>query len=264
MGLAFGNDDDLIEEYSGYGLRFESRKVVTERLGIRLEFARFRQSWREITLSALDADPRIPEAYRTRVTVEPAVTFAFNSHLRVMGGVSISELESQARSPESQMASAAIGGIYYSHSSLEASYELRSATRALESDLEYKRHFAHARYEYKQGKSEISARFAVGGITGQAPLFERFSLGDSSTLRGWNRFDVAPAGGRRMFHHSLEYRYHGFALFVDGGSVWDEGTDQRIRFSTGFGFHKDGVFLTLGVPLNADDAGVAFMMGVRF
>ena len=113
LGVAFGNDDDLIEEYSGYGLRFESRKVATERLGIRLEFARFRQSWREITMSALDADPRIPEAYRTRVTVEPAVTFAFNSHVRVMGGVSISELESQSRAPASQMASAAIGGIYY-------------------------------------------------------------------------------------------------------------------------------------------------------
>ena len=67
-----------------------------------------------------------------------------------------------------------------------------------------------------------------------------------------------------MFHHSLEYRYHGFALFVDGGSVWQPDADMRIRFSTGFGFHKDGVFITLGVPLNADDAGATFMMGVRF
>jgi len=67
-----------------------------------------------------------------------------------------------------------------------------------------------------------------------------------------------------MFHQSLEYRYRGFAVFVDSGSVWEPDADVRIRFSTGFGYHHDRVFLTLGVPLNADDVGATFMMGVRF
>jgi hypothetical protein len=264
LGLAFGNDDDLIEEYSGYGLRFESRKVGTERLGIRIEWTRFRQSWRAITLAAVESDPQIPEAYRSRVTIEPAITFAITPHLRMTGGVSISELESQSQAPQSTMANAAIGALNYSRGGFDAAYELRSATTALESELDYKRHFGRMRYQHEEGKKVIVAGFAVGRISGRAPLFERFSLGDTSTLRGWNKFDVAPAGGDRMFHHSLEYRYHGFALFLDGGAVWNTGSDKRFRYSTGLGFHEDNVFITLGVPLNADDAGATFMMGVRF
>jgi hypothetical protein len=67
-----------------------------------------------------------------------------------------------------------------------------------------------------------------------------------------------------MFHQSIEYSYHYFAVFFDTGSVWTPNTDQRIRASTGFGFHGENAFLTLGFPLDSDDAGVAFMMGVRF
>ena len=75
----------------------------------------------------------------------------------------------------------------------------------------------------------------AGGITGTAPLFERFTLGDSMTLRGWDKYDIAPAGGDRMFHTSIEYRYTGVALFLDAGSVWDAGTERKVRVSTGFG-----------------------------
>ena len=42
-------------------------------------------------------------------------------------------------------------------------------------------------------------------MNGRAPLFERFTLGDSRTLRGWSKFDVAPVGGSRVAHGSLEY-----------------------------------------------------------
>ena len=62
----------------------------------------------------------------------------------------------------------------------------------------------------------------AGHICGTAPLFERFTLGDSTTLRGWNKYEVAPAGGDSMFHVSGEYRYRGLAIFTDVGSVWDQ------------------------------------------
>ena len=104
----------------------------------------------------------------------------------------------------------------------------------------------------------------VGGIDGTAPLFERFSLGDSRTLRGWNKYDIAPAGGDRVFHTSLEYRYRGFALFLDSGTVWDTGVDKRVRVAAGFGFHTDPFFMTLGFPLNTDDVRAVFTTGVRF
>jgi hypothetical protein len=67
-----------------------------------------------------------------------------------------------------------------------------------------------------------------------------------------------------MLHSTIELRNHGFALFLDAGSVWDRGTDARSRFATGFGFHQNNVFLTLGIPLNTDDLDLTFMAGVRF
>jgi outer membrane protein assembly factor BamA len=108
----------------------------------------------------------------------------------------------------------------------------------------------------------VSSQF--GGITGDAPLFERFSLGDSRTLRGWDKYDIAPAGGDRMFYASAEYRYGVLALFLDSGSVWDDGTDSRVRFSTGFGFTPGPVFFMVGFPLNTDEFRAVFTMGIRF
>jgi outer membrane protein assembly factor BamA len=103
-----------------------------------------------------------------------------------------------------------------------------------------------------------------GRLSGDAPLFERFALGDSRTLRGWNKYDIAPIGGDRMFHASLEYGFRALGLFVDAGSVWDTGTDRRIRFSTGLTATPGPTFFTVGFPLNTDEFGAVFTMGVRF
>ncbi len=51
--VAWDNGDDLIEEYSGFALRFETRKLVTERLGMFFEWSTFDQTWRNPTLAAL-------------------------------------------------------------------------------------------------------------------------------------------------------------------------------------------------------------------
>jgi hypothetical protein len=272
VGFAFDNKDDLIEEYSGFRLRVESRRLATDRLGASLEVARFNQSWEESTLAALASNPVLPGAYRTRLTVEPSVTFAFHPSLRVTAGASVSELESLENAPSSGMANAGVVTVGFGREwtaargeqQVEASYQLRAAREGLDSDLVYTRHVGRARYRYTLGPSTVIASTALGSISGSAPLFERFSLGDSSTLRGWSKFDVAPAGGDRMFHESLEYRFHGAALFFDVGSVWDAPAERKVRLSTGFGFHTDHFFITLGIPLNADGAGVTFIGGVRF
>jgi outer membrane protein assembly factor BamA len=89
-------------------------------------------------------------------------------------------------------------------------------------------------------------------------------LGDSTTLRGWNKYDVAPTGGDSMFHMSVEYQYRGLAFFTDAGSVWDRTTPSRIRAASGIGFHFDNFFATYGVSLNGPSLGGTFMIGVRF
>jgi hypothetical protein len=293
IGFAFDDNDTLVEEYSGVRVRFESRRVGSERVGIGLEVSRFNNTWREPTQLALAANPAIPEPYRTRLTVEPTVSVALTRQFRAIGGVSFSDLVSLSHSPDSQMANAVVGGLAYSQrwdldsasgtrcrsvvfdrdehachraggvaQTVEAGYEIRSS--ALDSDLSYRRHYGHASYRYDHHDNTVIASVFLGRITGAAPLFERFSLGDSATLRGWNKFDIAPAGGDRVFHQSLEYRFHNVGLFVDSGSVWNTGTDNRLRASTGFGILGDNFFLTLAFPLNAGGANTAFMMGVRF
>jgi outer membrane protein assembly factor BamA len=105
---------------------------------------------------------------------------------------------------------------------------------------------------------------AMGGaIDGDAPMFERFSLGDSRTLRGWNKWAITPVGGGRMFSTTLEYRYRVVSLFLDAGSVWDTPADKKLRFSTGVSFNPGPVFFTLGFPLNTDEFRAVFTMGLR-
>jgi hypothetical protein len=274
LGFVLGNDDDLIEEYSGYRLRFENRKAGTERLGVSFELSRFSQDWRDVTLSALATIPGVSAAYRRRVTIEPRVSVALSRHLWVNGGVSTSELQPLEGGAASDHANAFVAGVGYSRSwrrddadrrqAVDAGYELRAGAEALASDLDYRRHLGRARYQVEGGHTTFIADVRVGRINGRAPLFERFSLGDSSTLRGWNKYDLAPAGAGRMWHQSVEFRYRAFAYFVDAGAVWDDGVEHKIRLGTGIGFHTDHSFLTFAFPLNADDVHATFMVGVRF
>jgi hypothetical protein len=286
FGFVLGNDDDLIEEYSGYRLRFESRRAGTDRLGIGFELSRFSQDWREVTLAALETSPDLARPYRTRITVEPKVTFAITPRVRVSAGVSTSELKPLDIGPESEHANAFVAGIGYEQvwrrraardadsssrrgrvdrladgdQSLRASYELRSGTEELDSDLSYRRHFGQARFEADRGDTSFIAHFRAGRITGGAPLFERFTLGDSTTLRGWNKFDLAPAGADRMWHQSVEFSHDWFTYFFDAGSLWNAGGQRKTRLATGVGF---GV-LSVGFPLNADNGDATFILNVRF
>ena len=136
---------------------------------------------------------------------------------------------------------------------VEASFGVRAGSRELESDLAYTRYLGQGSYRYDFGRHHVQATGMAGGITGHAPLFERFTLGDSTTLRGWDKYDIAPAGGDRVVYSSIEYRYTGLALFLDVGSVWDANTERHVRVSTGFGFHAGPAFLVVGFPLNTDN-----------
>ena len=270
--VAIDNADDLVEEYSGYGLRFETRKLGTRRLGASLEWSWFDQDWRGATLAAVALQPEIPGPYDTRSTITPLLKFALGADLSVAAGVSISELKPLSPATDSRMANVAVASIGYDRrwhagfdaaQHIETSFGVRAASRELESDLIYRRYLGQGSYRYDLGRHHVQATGMAGGITGDAPLFERFTLGDSTTLRGWDKYDIAPAGGDRMFHSSIEYRYTGLSLFLDIGSVWDAGTERKVRVSTGFGFHAGPAFMVVGFPLNTDNLTAVFTMGLR-
>ena len=269
LGFVFGNDDDLIEEYSGFRLRVENRKAGSDRLGVGFELSRFSQDWRDVTLAALDATPGLAQPYRTRTTFEPTVTFAITPRMRVSAGVSTSDLKPLDTGLESEHAHAFVTSVGYDQTwkrdgdgeqAVGATYSFRAGTSDLDSDLSYRRHVAHGRFRTDRGETSFVADFRAGRISGRAPLFERFTVGDSTTLRGWNKFDLTPAGADRMWHQSIELSHDWLTYFFDAGSIWTSGTTRKVRLATGFGVGP----LFLGFPLNSDNGNVTFMLHVRF
>jgi hypothetical protein len=270
--VAIDHADDLVEEYSGFGLRFETRKLGTRRLGASLEWSTFDQDWRDETLNALAFNPASPRLYDTRSTLTPLVKFAITSELSVAAGVSITELEPLAPAVGSQMANAAVASIDFGRRWVDDSrsghhfdghFGLRAGSRSLESDLAYTSYLGEGVYRFDLGRHHVRLSGRVGGVTGDPPLFERFTLGDSQTLRGWDKYEIAPAGADRVAYSSIEYRYSGLALFLDVGSVWDANTERQVRVSTGLGFHAGGSFFVVGFPLNTDNLSAVFTMGLR-
>ncbi len=271
LGFAWSHQDDLLEQYSAQRLRFVTRMAGSRRVGLSLELARFNNTWDAATLAALEADPAIPAAYGKRVTVEPAVTFALTKHARLTAGLSASTLDSLSEGLPGQSARAATFSAGFDRTwaggddrrqRVQARYGVRAGTETLESDLVYRRHFARASYEHRRDDHTVLVHGQLGRLTGDGPLFERFTLGDTATLRGWNKFDLAPAGATRMAHATAEYRFRRFAYFVDAGSLWEPGEPRTLRLATGVGFHGEHAFLTVGFPLNAASSRGVFMIGV--
>ena len=111
----------------------------------------------------------------------------------------------------------------------------------------------------------------AGAIYGQAPLFERFVLGDSTLLRGWNKFDLDPLGGNRMAYGSVTYGYHIVRVFYDTGSVWDQGKTPERKQSVGIGvsgglgvFQRGAFLLALAFPLREGRVDPVLIAGMNF
>jgi hypothetical protein len=240
----------------------------TPHFGAKVRFETFGMLWKSQTLDNLLLSPTIPGAYRSRQAIEPSVAFAFNRSLYATAGANFTELEMMLPAEHWESAHEATASLVYKSPAFKhgtgtheftSGYEIRTGTRTLDSDFVYTRHFWDGGYEGKFGKNKLSFLYQAGRITGNAPLFERFSLGNTQTLRGWNKYDIDPIGGDRVFHLSTEWSYKYFGVFMDNGSIWNSGQDATNRSSF-------GVFLgplKLAVPIGcSSDCGVTFL--IRF
>ncbi len=102
-------------------------------------------------------------------------------------------------------------------------------------------------------------------------MFERFVLGDSATLRGWNKYDIDPLGGNRMVYGSVTYGYRIMRVFYDTGAVWEQGTTPDARHSVGVGvssglgvFQKGAFLLAVAFPIRQGRADPVFIAGMNF
>ncbi len=265
--------DELLERNMGVVLRYEHRKVGTEKVHVGIEYDYFHPSFQPETESALALAPWVPGIYRTRENVSPSVSVLPVRDIKVTFGASFQTLAMQYPELHDEAANAFTFAAQFRHAagprggvrhSIGADYAVRHADSALESDFLYTRQFVAGDYTVSIGRHLFGFHFKGGNTSGAPPLFERFSLGNTSTLRGWDKFDVAPLGGTRLAYGSLEYRYRPFLAFYDFGKVWDAGQSVELKHSVGIGLAwKNGFFMSLGVPLRFHDVTPAFMFGFR-
>jgi hypothetical protein len=286
QALTFGvvsDGDDLAERYTGIIARYEDKRLVSDRVRFRLDFESYHERWNQATADAVDRAGTASEntswggIYRSRQNIEPLVTFVLaksgSGLVNLTFGTSFERFQQQFPAARMESANAMVTTLRY-HRRIEGSdanqqewdagYSLRAATNLLGSDFGYARHQADAHYVYSWGRNQFIDDLTAGMITGRAPLYERFILGNSTMLRGWNRFELDPLGGDRVVANTAEYRYRLFDVFYDSGAIWDQGQSAVVRHSVGVGVRQNGMYAALAFPLKEGHIEPVFMVGMNY
>jgi outer membrane protein assembly factor BamA len=275
--------DTLAERYTGFKLRYDRLSLGTDRIRLGFEFDSYHELYDRATLIALGTGQSSSlgaGAYRSRTNFEPSATFVLAKPLTLTLGMSFEELAPQVSAARSESANVVVNTLRYHQSwensdannqELDAGYNLRAATNLLGSYLAYTRHLVNVRYKFRHDRQSVEVTLMAGVIYGNAPLFERFILGDSTTLRGWNKYDLDPLGGNRVVHGSVTYGYHIMRVFYDAGSVWDQGKSPEAKHSTGIGissglgiFQRGAILLAVAFPIRPGRADPVFIAGMNY
>ncbi len=273
--------DELTERFAGIVARYENLHAGSDRVHLGFQFESYHEQWNRATLLAIDrpyafdSESTVPGIYRTRQNYQPVATFVVSKPLSITVGASFEQMGLQ--NGGTQSANAMIAGIRYRHAGepgaasrqdIDAAYSLRAASRGWGSDFSYTRHRLGARYAIARGRQTLSDEVTAGFIAGQAPLFERFVLGTSSLLRGWNRYEIDPLGGNRIVHNSVEYGCRiaegAGQVFYDAGTLFSRGQSSTVRHSLGIGY-RQGVFsVALAFPLREGRVDPILMVGMNY
>ncbi len=286
------DSDALIETYSGIQAKYERLSLAGGRIRLGFEFDAYSDQYDSSTLEALDATSRPSSlvagpaaclsagAYGSRLNYEPSATFVLAAPLTLTVGLSFEQLSNLPSAARPESANAVVSTLRYhrrwtgsggNKEELDAGYSLRAATRLLGTNLAYTRHLAHARYTYSRAAQTVEVAVFAGAILGQAPLFERFALGDSAMLLGWNKYNLDPIGGNRLAYGSVTYGYHVMRVFYDTGSVWEQAKQPAAKQSVGVGLssglgvlEKGAFLLALAFPLRDGHATPVLIAGMNF
>jgi outer membrane protein assembly factor BamA len=275
------DNDELVERETGIVAKYENRRVGSDRLRLGFQFESYHESWNNSTQSAeearLNGGAEVPNdslaTYRTRQNFQPMLTIVLARPLTLSIGASFERFQDQFPAARTESADAVVNTLRYHRlledsdaqkEVLDAGYSLRAATTLLSSDFAYARHQWDIGYTLTRGKNTVMLSFVGGFISGHAPIFERYVLGNSSTLRGWNKYDLDPLGGTRIAHGSLEYHYHYFQVFYDVGAIWDRGQDVVPHSSAGVGLRKDGFSVAVAFPIKYGRVEPVLIAGMNF
>jgi hypothetical protein len=264
--------DELTERYAGVVARYENTSLGADRARLGFEFESYHEQWNANTLALQPTDSNVGAPYRARENFQPEATFVLAKPLSLTIGTSFERMQDEGPAAQTQSSNAMFTTLRYhelledsnNQQDLDAAYSLRAATRVLGSDFIFSRHRWDFRYTLTRGKTVIIDDLSAGVITGHAPLYERFVLGNSTTLRGWNKYDLDPLGGDRMIHNSVDVRYGIFQIFYDSGAVWDHNDSAVVRHSAGIGV-RQGIFsLAVAFPLREGRIDPVLILGMNY
>jgi hypothetical protein len=267
--------EPMIERFAGVRAGYRNARAGSDRLSLGFEFGSYHAMWNNATVAASSAENegQLPlDIYRTRRVCQPEAMVALARPLKLSFGASFQQMQFQFPAARTEAANAVTTTLRYDRlledsgsgkHRLEAGYGLRAATRVLGSDFVYARHTADAGYTLWRGHHKVSERFVAGAIAGNAPLFERFVLGNSTTLRGWSKYDLVPLGGDRVVHNSVEYRYRAFMVFYDAGAVWLTGRKAAPKHSAGAGVHIGDLAFLIAFPIRNGRMEPVFIAGLN-
>ncbi len=266
--------DTQLERFAGIRAGFERRNLWgdtlgQDRLAVRFDFASYHDQWNASTL-ALSPD----DTYRTRTVFEPQAIILLTQTLELDLGVRISRYRLAAPVANTESSNAVVSTLRYHQrwgsdkdeveQEAGASYDLTAATTLLASDPEYTRQQVNAKYRVRKGHNSVELVALAGKISGLAPLFDRFVLGNASTLRGWSKFALDPLGGSHVVHGSINYAYRKFQAFYDVGAIWDRPQQRQQKQSAGIGFKANRCQLAVAFPFQTGHADPVFYAGMNF
>ena len=284
------NADELIERYAGYGVGYSlgTQPLQSVRIRLDLNYSSYRAQWKTNTLEADQQSIHSPGLYRLRDTLSGFVNFTHPLSPRMLltadAGVEFTEVQMQTPTTGFQKSNNVRAGIQSSYSRRPGTYShewgwayrISAGTGVLDSDFIYARHEVTGHYTFTDQPHSIQFDFQAGRITGDAPMYERFSIGNARTLRGWNKYEINPLGGNRVVYGSAGYGYKIITGFYDVGSVWDSGERSELRQTVGVRLGKPRCRLTLlvphpecfsvavGFPINGGNARPSFILGMGF
>jgi hypothetical protein len=270
FGLASDGDGEL-ERYAGIRASYENKHLGTERVGLKFLFDSYHDQWNRNTLIGLEGHPATTsDAYRSRQTFQPTLTVQLSRPLTLEVGTRFERYTNENPQLGNDGSDGIMASLRY-HRQLEGSdiqqdfdgaLSLLSTTRLLDSDFVFNKWSAGLRYQFRRAKHQVIDNIWGGTIDGRAPLNERFVMGNTAYLRGWNKYDIDPLGGNRVIHNSVEYRYGCFQLFYDAGAIWDEGQPAIPRHSLGIGVHDSIFSLAVAFPVKSGHVEPILMMGI--
>ena len=287
---AFNDSSSLLERYAGlrYGAWTQFKRVR-----FNAEYSSFRAQWSPGTEQAAAAAGTSADLYRLRDTIAPSAKITVTPGFRITLGVTASQLQMQIPVSHFESVRSANGkadyNIYLTDSEaheLVGTYDIHVAGDTLGGSASFTRHFLDQNYNYKFKPKDtatppfftgnrINVSFKLGRITGSAPMFERFSLGSTNLLLGWNKYDISPLGASRIAYGSATYTNNYFFTYFESGSVWNNGQPKTLRNSIGVNLllgnivHAPGPLRFLlnaaipgiGIPLRKNDVHPIFTLG---